>query len=149
MTGRDAMASVNDPAEIERALRTARTVAVVGCSPDPSRASHAIARYLIGAGYRVVPVNPRETELLGQRCYASLDAIPADVTLDIVDVFRRSEHVPEIAAAALRKHAGFFWMQEGVVHAEAARMLVGAEIPVAMDRCIFKERESLRGRPGS
>ncbi len=140
------MPAVNDPAEIESALLTARTVAVVGCSPDPSRPSHAIARYLIGAGYRVVPVNPQESELLGQTCYPSLDAIPADVTLDIVDVFRRPEHVPEIAAAALRRHAGFFWMQEGVVHPEAARELVAAGIPVAMDLCIFREREALRGR---
>jgi predicted CoA-binding protein len=138
--------AINDPAEMESALLTARTVAVVGCSPDPFRPSHAIARYLIRAGYRVIPVNPQESELLGQICYPSLDAIPADVTLDIVDVFRRSEHVPEIAAAALRRRAGFFWMQEGIVHPEAARMLVSAGIPVVMDRCIFREREALRGR---
>lgn len=140
------MAAINDPAEIESALRTAKTVAVVGCSPDPSRPSHAIARYLIDAGYRVIPVNPQEAELFGQTCYPSLDAIPADVTLDIVDVFRRSEYVPEIAAAALRRHAGFFWMQDGVVHDEAARTLVSAGIPVAMDRCIYRARETLRSR---
>jgi predicted CoA-binding protein len=140
------MPAINDPAEIEQALRDARTVAVVGCSPDPSRPSHSIARYLIRAGYRVIPVNPRETELLGQTCYPSLDAIPPDVTLDIVDVFRRSEHVPEIAAAALRRRAGFFWMQEGVVHLESARALASAGISVAMDRCIYRDREALRAR---
>lgn len=140
------MAAINDPAEIERALRTAKTVVVVGCSPHPGRPSHAIGRYLMEAGYRVIPVNPRESQLLGQACYPSLDAIPPDVALDIVNVFRRSEHVPEIAAAAFRRHAGFFWMQDGVVNAEAARALVAGGIPVAMDRCIYREREALGGR---
>jgi predicted CoA-binding protein len=138
------MAAINDPAEIESALRIARTVAVVGCSPDPSRPSHAIARYLIKAGYRVIPVNPSVTELLGQTCYPSLDAIPQGITLDIVDVFRRSEHVPEVAEAARRRRTGFFWMQEGVVHPEAAEALISAGIPVAMNRCIYRDRETLR-----
>ncbi len=138
------MAAINDPAEIESALRSAKTIAVVGCSPDPSRPSHAIARYLIGAGYRVIPVNPSEAELLGQTCYPSLDAIPPDVALDIVDVFRRAEHVPEIAEAARRRRAGFFWMQEGVVHREVAAALVSEGVPVAMDRCIYRDHASLR-----
>ncbi len=138
------MAAINDPAEIEMALRTARTVAVVGCSPDPARPSNSIARYLIGAGYRVIPVNPRQTEILDQACYADLDAIPPDVALDIVDVFRRSEHVPPVAEAARRRGAGFFWMQDGVVDTAAASALVAAGIPVAMDRCIYRDRETLR-----
>lgn len=142
------MAAINDPAEIERALKTAKTIAVVGCSPDPSHPSHAIARYLIGAGYRVIPVNPGEARLLGETCYPSLDAIPPEVALDIVDVFRRSDHVPEVAAAARRRRAGFFWMQESVVHEVEAAALVSAGIPVAMNRCIYRDREALR-RAGS
>jgi len=138
------MAAINDAGEIERALRTAKTIAVIGCSPDPSRPSHAIARYLIGAGYRVIPVNPGEARILGETCYPSLDAIPPEVALDIVDVFRCSDHVPEVAAAARRRRAGFFWMQEGVVHEVEAAALVSAGIPVAMNRCIYRDREALR-----
>jgi len=138
------VAAINDPAEIKSALKTAKTIAVVGCSRDPSRPSHAIAKYLLGTGYHVIPVNPSEAELLGQTCYPSLDAIPSDVSLDIVDVFRRSEHVPEVAEAARRRRAGFFWMQEGVVHVAAAAALVSAGIPVAMDRCIYRDHASLR-----
>src|SRR5215467_11071370 len=84
---------MNEPDRIREALETAETVAVVGCSPDPSRASYTIARYLLAQGYRVVPVNPNYQELLGQKCYPSLSDIPADIRVDIVDVFRRSEHV--------------------------------------------------------
>jgi predicted CoA-binding protein len=138
------MAAVNDAAEIERALRTAKTIAVVGCSPDPSRPSHAITRYLIAAGYRVIPVNPREARILGETCYPFLEAIPPEIVLDIVDVFRRSEHVPEVASAARRRGVGFFWMQEGVVDEEEAAALVSAGIPVAMNRCIYRDREALR-----
>ncbi len=139
-----AVAAINDPAEIQRALTSARTIAVVGCSPDPMRPSNAVAKYLIGAGYRVIPVNPGWPEILGQPCYPDLDAIPEAIPLDIVDVFRRSETVPEVAAAARRRRAGFFWMQDGVVNEEAAAALVEAGIPVAMDRCIFRDRETLR-----
>ena len=95
------MAGINDPGEIARALKTARTIAVVGCSPEESRPSHAIASYLLSAGFDVIPVNPGHTEILGRTCYPDLASIPKDVRLDIVDVFRRSEFVPGIADAAL------------------------------------------------
>ncbi|MGZ5381075.1 MAG: CoA-binding protein [Thermoanaerobaculia bacterium] len=137
------MAGINDPGEIARALKTARTIAVVGCSPEESRPSHAIASYLLSAGFDVIPVNPGHTEILGRTCYPDLASIPKDVRLDIVDVFRRSEFVPGIADAALACGARFFWMQDGVVDAEAARRLTAAGIPVAMDRCIYRDHAAL------
>ena len=137
------MAGINDPAEIARALKSARTVAVVGCSPNETRPSNAIASYLLSAGFDVIPVNPGHSEILGRACYPDLASIPKGVKLDIVDVFRRSEFVPEIADAALERGAGFFWMQDGVVHAESARRLTAAGIPVAMDRCIFRDHSAL------
>jgi len=137
------MAGINDPGEIALALKTARTIAVVDCSPRDDRPSHVIARYLLNAGFDVIPVNPGHTEILGRTCYPDLGSIPKDVRLDIVDVFRRSEHVPEIAEAALARGAGFFWMQDGVVDDGAARRLTAAGIPVAMDRCIYRDHASL------
>jgi hypothetical protein len=134
---------LNDEGEIRRALEEAETVAVVGCSPDPARASHAIARYLQERGYRVIPVNPRHREILGEKCYRSLSEIPPDVRIDIVDVFRRSSEVGPVANAAILRGAGFFFMQQGVVDEEAAGRLEKAGIPVAMDRCILVERERL------
>jgi uncharacterized protein len=137
------MAGINDPGEIARALKTARTIAVVGCSPKDNRPSHAIASYLLSAGFDVIPVNPGHTEILGRTCYPDLASIPTDIRLDIVDVFRRSEFVREIADAALARGAGFFWMQDGVVDEEAARRLAAAGIPVAMDRCIYRDHAAL------
>jgi predicted CoA-binding protein len=140
----ETVAALNDPAQIASALKSARTIAVVGCSPNPARPSHVVASYLIGSGYRILPVNPSETEILGQACYPDLDAIPPHIVLDIVDVFRRSEQVLPVAEAARRRGAGFFWMQDGVVNDSAAAVLLAAGIPVAMDRCIYRDRETLR-----
>ena len=134
---------MNDAGEIRRALEGGRTVAVVGCSPNPARPSHTIARYLQGRGYRVIPVNPGHTEILGERCYRSLTEIPSDVRVDIVDVFRRSSEVGPVADAAIARGVGFFFMQQGVVDEAAAGRLQKAGIPVAMDRCILVERERL------
>jgi predicted CoA-binding protein len=139
---------LNEPDKIREAIQTARTIAVVGCSPNPDRPSHSIATYLIESGYRVIPVNPGHRELIGETCYPSLDAIPADIRVDIVDVFRRSADVAPIAEQAIRRGAGFFFMQQGVVDRESALRLEAAGIPVAMDRCILIERERLpRARP--
>ena len=93
------------------------------------------------AGYRIIPVNPEETEIMGETCYPDLDAVPGPV--DIVDIFRRSEHVPEIVEAAIRKGAKAIWMQEGVYHEEAARRAEAAGILVLMDRCILKDHRRL------
>ncbi len=115
----------------------------MGCSPEESRPSHAIASYLLSAGFEVIPVNPGHTEILGRTCYPDLASIPKDVRLDIVDVFRRSEFVSPIADAALARGAGFFWMQDGVVDEAAAGRLAAAGIPVAMNRCIYRDHSAL------
>ncbi|MEP7132416.1 MAG: CoA-binding protein [Acidobacteriota bacterium] len=137
---------MNDPAQIRQALRDARTIAVVGCSPNPDRPSHSIAQYLLDSGYEVIPVNPGHRTLLGQPCYRSLAEIPPETRLDIVDVFRRSEHVGPIADQAIARGAGFFFMQQGVADDQAADRLEAAGIQVAMDRCILVERERLKRR---
>ena len=128
---------------IAEILKSARTIAVVGLSPKRYRPSYGVAEYLQKAGYRIIPVNPRESELLGERCYPDLEAIPEAV--DIVDIFRRSEFVPEIVEAAIRKGAKVIWMQEGVVHEDAARRAEGAGLAVVMDRCILKDHRRLGG----
>lgn len=128
---------------IDRILEDARTVAVVGLSGDPARPSHGVARFLQEKGFRVVPVNPKLREALGQKAYGSLTEVPDPV--DVVDVFRRPEVVPEIAEEAIRIGARYFWMQEGVVNERARDRLVRAGIPVVMDRCMGKEL-ARRGR---
>ena len=133
--GRSAPAVAGDPTT--EILKTGRTVAVVGLSSRPHRPSHGVAQYLQSAGYRVIPVNPAETEVLGQKCYARLEDIPEHV--DIVDVFRRSEFVPEIVEAAIRIGARSVWMQEGVMHAEASERGRGAGLVVIVNKCILKE----------
>jgi len=122
-------------------LGAARTIAVVGLSAKRFRPSHGVAEYLQRVGYRIIPVNPNITEVLGEKSYASLDAVPEPV--DIVDILRRSEHVPEIVEAAIRKGAKTIWMQEGVVHEDAARRAESAGLAVVMDRCILKDHRRL------
>ena len=122
-------------------LGEARTIVVVGLSARRFRPSHGVAEYLQRAGYRIIPVNPKIAEVLGERSYASLDEVPEPV--DIVDIFRRPEHVPEIVEAAIRKGAKTIWMQEGVVHEDAARRAESAGLAVIMDRCILKEHRRL------
>ena len=102
---------------IPEILRSARTIAVVGLSSKRFRPSYGVAEYLKDAGYRIIPVNPAEESVLGEKCYPDLDSVPEPV--DIVDIFRRSEFVPEIVEAAIRKGAKAVWMQEGVVHHDA------------------------------
>ena len=118
-------------------FRTARTIAVVGLSSGRGRASYGVAQYLQSAGYRIIPVNPNETEVLGEKAYATLEEVPEKV--DIVNVFRRSEFVPEVADAAIRIGARALWLQEGVVHQEAAVKARDAGLFVVVDRCSLKE----------
>jgi uncharacterized protein len=118
-------------------LQTARTIAVVGLSGKRYRPSYGVAEYLQRSGYRIIPVNPEETEVLGERCYPDLDSVPEEV--DVVDIFRRSEFVPEIVEAAIRKGAKVVWMQEGVIHEDAAQRAREAGLTVVMDRCILKD----------
>lgn len=141
---------MNDPEEIRAALESAATIAVVGCSPNGLRPSNEIARYLKEeGGYRIVPVNPHHAEILGERCYPSLMEVPADVRIDLVDVFRRSEHVAPVAREALERGVPFFFMQMGVEDAAAARRLEQAGVGVAMNRCIMVEHRRLGIRPKS
>src|SRR5438132_10046172 len=116
---------------IASVLRSARTIAVIGLSSKRYRPSHGVAEYMQSAGYRIIPVNPFETEVLGEKCYPDLDAVPDAV--DIVNIFRRSEFVPEIVEAAIRKGAKAIWMQEGVSHEEAAQRAQAAGLKVVMD----------------
>jgi uncharacterized protein len=118
-------------------LHSARTIAVVGLSGKRYRPSYGVAEYLQRSGYRIIPVNPEETEVLGEKCYPDLDSVPGPV--DVVDIFRRSEFVPEIVEAAIRKGAKVVWMQEGVIHEEAASRAREAGLTVVMDRCILKD----------
>ncbi|WP_236021932.1 CoA-binding protein [Geomesophilobacter sediminis] len=128
-------------ADIKEILNTYRTVAVVGLSPDPGKPSHEVAAYLQRAGFRIIPVNPACAEILGERCYPELSEIPGEV--EIVDVFRRSEFVPEIMEQAIAKGAKVFWMQEGIVNEPARRRGEEAGLDVVMDRCILKEHNRL------
>jgi predicted CoA-binding protein len=128
-------------ASIAEILRQARTIAVVGLSGKPWRPSYGVAEYLQRAGYRIIPVNPNESEVLGEKAYPSLEAIPEGV--DIVNVFRRSEFVPEIVEAAIRIGARVVWLQEGVRHDEAAEKARQAGLDVIQDRCILKEHRRL------
>jgi predicted CoA-binding protein len=127
--------------QVAAILQTAHTIAVVGLSGKRFRASYGVAEYLQKAGYRIIPVNPREQAVLGQKCYPSLDDVPEQI--DIVDIFRRAEFVPEIVESAIRKGAKVVWMQEGVVHHDAARRAEAAGLLVVMDRCLLKDHRRL------
>jgi len=128
--------------QIAEILRVCRTIAVVGLSAKRYRPSYGVAEYMQRAGYRIIPVNPHETEILGEKCYPDVESVPEPI--DIVDIFRRSEYVPEIVEAAIRKGAKVVWMQEGVIHEEAARRAQEASLEVVMDRCILKDHRRLR-----
>jgi hypothetical protein len=126
---------------IRELLKTARVIAVVGLSSRKHRPSFGVSEYMQRAGYRIIPINPNESSVLGEKAYASLDDVPEKV--DIVDIFRRSEFVPEIVEQAIRAGAGAVWMQEGVIHEEAAARAHAAGLTVVMDRCILKEHQRL------
>jgi predicted CoA-binding protein len=126
---------------IPELLKTSRTIAVVGLSNKRFRPSYGVSEYMQRNGYRIIPVNPFEKAVLGEKCYPDLDSIPERV--DIVDIFRRAEFVPEIVEAAIRIGARAVWMQEGVVHEEAAARARGAGLDVVMDRCILKDHRRM------
>lgn len=123
--------------EIRELLETSKTIAVVGLSSSRMRPSYGVAEYMQRAGYKIIPVNPNETEVLGERAVARLEDIREKV--DIVDVFRRPEFVPEIAESAIAIGAKALWLQEGVIHEAAAKRARDAGLFVAMDLCIMKE----------
>jgi predicted CoA-binding protein len=142
-----------DLSEPERALRSllgkAHVIAVVGISSKPSRPSYDVASYLQEHGYRIVPVNPNETEVLGEQAYASLLDIPREIRVDVVDVFRRAEHTPEVARQAVEIGAGVLWLQEGIVNEEAARIATEGGLEVIMGVCIRHMRERLMAEGGA
>lgn len=122
-------------------LRTNKTIAVVGLSSNEMRSSYGVADYLQRLGYRIIPVNPNESEVLGEKSYPALEDVP--VPIDIVDIFRRSEHVPEIVDMAIRVGAKAIWMQQGVIHEEAAARARAAGLFVRMDSCILQDHHRL------
>lgn len=123
--------------KIDRLLAETKTIAVVGLSGNPLRPSFGVSEYMQEAGYRIIPVNPVEESILGEKSYPTLEAIPEPV--DCVDVFRKSDAVPEIVASAIKIGAKSIWLQEGVVHDEAAAVAEAAGLVVVQDRCILKE----------
>ena len=126
-------------------LARARRVAIVGASPNPARPSFGVMRYLLDEGYEVVPINPNADEILGERAYPTLeDAVAATGRFDIVDVFRRPEHTPDIARAAVATGAGALWLQLGVVNWEAAQIAHDGGLSVVMDRCTAIEHRRIR-----
>jgi uncharacterized protein len=126
---------------IPEILKSTHTIAVVGLSNNPMRPSNGVGEYLVRAGYRVIPVNPNETEVLGEKSYARLEDVPEKI--DMVDVFRRPEFVPEIVESAIRIGAKTVWMQEEVVHDAAAERARAAGLNVVMDKCILKEHRRM------
>jgi len=122
-------------------LRKSKTIAVVGLSGNRMRPSFGVSEYMQRAGYRIIPVNPQEKEILGEKVYARLEDIPEHV--DIVDVFRRPEFVPEIVESAIRIGANALWLQEEVVHEEAAQRARAAGLTVVMDKCLLKEHRRM------
>jgi uncharacterized protein len=136
---------MNEPSVIREILEQARTIAVVGLTNREGRASLGVARFMQSQGYRIVPVNPLIESALGEKAYPDLDAAAAALAreggkIDLVDVFRAPEHVPAIVADVIRLRIPRLWLQEGVIHAEAAARAEAAGVQVVMDHCILKER---------
>jgi predicted CoA-binding protein len=143
---------MNEPAVIEEMLRSSKTIAVVGMSDKSSRASHHIGKYLADKGYDVLPVNPALTSIDGMACYPDLDAAQAAAKqlnggagIDLVDVFRASEHVPAIVKDVMRLHIPFLWLQDGVMHDEAIGWAEGAGVKCVQNDCIFRRHAAMRG----
>lgn len=131
--------------ELRDILEAARTIAIVGLSPSPERPSHGVARYLQGAGFRIVPVNPHHQTILGERSYPTLTAAAADHAIDVVDVFRRSQFAGPIVDEAihLRPSPRLIWLQMGVVDDAARERAQAAGIPFVMDRCLMVDHRAL------
>ncbi len=126
--------------QIGELLNRVKTIAVVGLSSDPMRPSFGVSQYMQRKGYRIIPVNPNESTILGEKAYASLSEVPEKI--DLVDVFRRPEFVPEIVEEVIRLKVPAVWLQEGVIHQAAAKRARDAGLTVVMDRCILKEHRA-------
>ena len=126
---------------VEKIIKEAETIAVVGLSSNPDRDSHRVSKYLQEQGYRIVPVNPNVQAVLGERCYPALSEIP--IPVDTVNIFRRPEYVPELVEEAVKIGAKSIWMQIGISHPEAAHKAQEASLAVVMDRCMMVEHRRL------
>jgi predicted CoA-binding protein len=127
--------------EMAAILRGTKIIAVVGLSPKPDRPSHSVSAYMKDQGYTIIPVNPGQKEILGEKAYASLAEIPGPI--DMVNIFREASAVPEIVDQAIAKKAKVIWMQEGIVHNAAAEKARGAGLKVVMNKCLYKEHIQL------
>jgi uncharacterized protein len=123
-------------------LKKYKSIAVVGLSSNPARASHGVASHMKSAGYRIIPVNPNEREVLGEKCYARVEDVPEKI--DIVNIFRRAEDVPPVVDGAIRAGAKVIWMQLGIENAEAGEKARAAGITVVMDACLLVEHKKRR-----
>jgi len=142
VTGDEEVSMPSDD-ELRSILGEARTIAVVGLSSNPERPSNEVAEFLQSRGYRIVPINPNETEVLGERAYASLPDVPEEIRIDVVDVFRRAEHTPEVAEQAVARGAKVLWLQEGIANDDARRIGEDAGLTVIMGVCIKKQQQRL------
>ena len=138
---------MKEPDPIYELLTRAKTIAVVGLSERPMRPSHGVSAYMQAAGYKIIPVNPRITEALGEKAYPSLLEVPPEVAgkIDLVDVFRRPEYVDEIVEQAIELKIGAIWLQEDVINERAAEKARNAGMFVVMDRCVLKEHRTRFG----
>lgn len=134
---------MNDDSNLKEILRSAKTIATVGLSTNPEKDSYRIASYLKGQGYRVIPVNPTASEILGEKAYPDVQSIPEKV--DVVQVFRKPEDVPPVVEDAIRAGAKVIWMQEGIVHEQAAQQARQAGLQVVMDACMRSSHRRLIG----
>ncbi|HIE28489.1 TPA: CoA-binding protein [Candidatus Poribacteria bacterium] len=125
--------------EIKSILTTYRIVAVVGLSANEDRESNRVARFLMERGFRIIPINPNHNEVLGQKCFPSLSAIPEDIDIEVVDIFRKPSAVPEIVNEAIQRDVKVIWMQEGIVHNDSADKAREHGLQVVMNKCMMKE----------
>jgi len=139
---------MNSISDLRRILGTCKTIAVVGLSPQWHRPSFFAAKYMQGHGYKIIPVNPTATEILGERCYPSLTAAAAEHSIDLVDCFRKSQDIPPIADEAIAIAARCLWMQIGVINEASAAKAKAAGLDVVMDRCVKIEHARLFGGLG-
>jgi predicted CoA-binding protein len=129
--------------ELKDTFRHVKTIAVIGISPKEDRPSYIVASYLKSKGYQIIPVRPDGEEILGEKVYHSLSEIPKEISVDVVDIFRKSEEVPPVVEEAIHRGIKVVWMQEGVIHKEAGEKAEKAGSTVIMDRCIKKEHQRL------
>lgn len=135
---------MNEPETIRTILEKTKTIAVVGLTDRPNRPALHVSRYMQQEGYRIIPINPTVTKVLGEKAYPTLEAAcAAEGKIDLVNVFRASEYVPEIVKDVMRLEIPYLWLQEGVCHEEAVRWAENVGILVVMDRCIYKEHARL------